>query len=318
MQYHDTSLAPFHPSTEIVEATLSELPPIEDVVSGQIGLSTIAMYKHSLAAYSAWCTQERKDATDAQSLKDWRDSLYLHTDKSPHTINRMIASVKYIIREMADKKLLDDAVSIQFDRVHGVKVKALKERLKQHGRTRIEQEDMRRLCESPDSSTLVGKRDRALLATLASSGIRASELASLQVGQIVKRGRHHFLQVRGKTDIDYRDAHLSQEAYTLIMAWLDARPVLSSYVFTRFEGRGQRASDQPISEAGVWQTVKKYAALCELAHVKPHDFRRFLGTQLAAKDIRKAQLALGHKSIEITARHYVLDKLEGGLTDNLY
>jgi integrase len=52
--------------------------------------------------------------------------------------------------------------------------------------------------------------------------------------------------------------------------------------------------------------------------VKPHDFRRFVGTQLAAKDIRKAQLALGHKSIEVTARHYVLDELKVGLTDNLY
>jgi integrase/recombinase XerD len=205
-----------------------------------------------------------------------------------------------------------------FDRVHGVKVKALKKRLKQHGRTRIEPEDMRRLCESPDTTTLVGKRDAALLATLASSGIRASELASLKVGQIVKRGRFHFLQVRGKTDIDYRDAHLSVEARTLMMQWLAARPVMSDYVFTSFEGRGRRVSDKPISEAGVWQTVKKYAAQCELEHIKPHDFRRFVGTQLAATDIRKAQLALGHASIEITARHYVLDSLEGGATDNLY
>ena len=32
--------------------------------------------------------------------------------------------------------------------------------------------------------------------------------------------------------------------------------------------------------------------------------------QFAAKDIRKAQKALGHKSIEVTARHYVLGELE--------
>ncbi|GHO67579.1 hypothetical protein KSC_064710 [Ktedonobacter sp. SOSP1-52] len=41
-------------------------------------------------------------------------------------------------------------------------------------------------------------------------------------------------------------------------------------------------------------------------------------TQLAKKDIRKAQLALGHKSIEVTAKHYVLDELEVGQTDSLY
>ena len=53
-------------------------------------------------------------------------------------------------------------------------------------------------------------------------------------------------------------------------------------------------------------------------HIKPHDFRRFVGTQLAKSDIRKAQKALGHKRIDTTARHYVLDELEPGLTDNLY
>jgi hypothetical protein len=43
-----------------------------------------------------------------------------------------------------------------------------------------------------------------------------------------------------------------------------------------------------------------------------------VGTRLAAKDIRKAQKALGHKRIDTTARHYVLDELEAGLTDDLY
>ena len=63
----------------------------------------------------------------------------------------------------------------------------------------------------------------------------------------------------------------------------------------------------------MWKIVQKYANLCDLSHVKPHDFRRFVGTQLAASDFRKAQKALGHKSIETTARHYVLDTLKVGL-----
>jgi len=81
---------------------------------------------------------------------------------------------------------------------------------------------------------------------------------------------------------------------------------------------GQLATTEPLSETAVWKIVTGYAEQCGLAHIKPHGFRRFVGTQLAAKDIRKAQVALGHKSIEITARHYVLDELEVGLTDHLY
>ncbi len=53
----------------------------------------------------------------------------------------------------------------------------------------------------------------------------------------------------------------------------------------------------------------------------PHQAARcpaVVGTQLAKRDIRKAQKALGHKRIDTTAQHYVLDELEEGLTDDLY
>jgi hypothetical protein len=43
-----------------------------------------------------------------------------------------------------------------------------------------------------------------------------------------------------------------------------------------------------------------------------------VGTELAKRDIRQAQKALGHIRIETTAKHYVLDELEVGLTDGLY
>jgi integrase/recombinase XerD len=70
--------------------------------------------------------------------------------------------------------------------------------------------------------------------------------------------------------------------------------------------------------SAAWRAVQRYAQHVGLAHVKPHDFRRFVGTELARRDIRLAQKALGHKRIETTARHYVLDELAGGLTDHLY
>jgi len=79
-----------------------------------------------------------------------------------------------------------------------------------------------------------------------------------------------------------------------------------------------RPTTQPMSTTAVWQAVQRYAAVVGLQHVKPHDFRRFVGTELAKKDLRQAQKALGHKSIETTAKHYLLDDLEVGLTDGLY
>jgi integrase len=177
---------------------------------------------------------------------------------------------------------------------------------------------MRRLCDAPDPLTLRGRRDRALLATLASSGCRVSEVVTLTAAQISSRTGRFVLQVLGKNQTAPREAPLSQEAYTLIEAWLARRPVESAYLFTSFAGRGPRATAQSMSPTAVWQAVQHYAAAVGLRHVKPHDFRRFVGTELAKRDIRQAQKALGHTRIETTAKHYVLDELEVGLTDGLY
>lgn len=77
-------------------------------------------------------------------------------------------------------------------------------------------------------------------------------------------------------------------------------------------------TERPLSAVAVWQIVRKYTNGVGLDDIKPHDFRRFVGTQLARKNLRMAQKALGHKRLETTARHYILDELEPGLTDDLY
>lgn len=288
------------------------------LLAGQLAPSSLAMYKRDVAAYLAYAQAHGKDPLYPLTLTDWRDDLALHSKMSPHTINRMLSAVKRVVKQAASKELVSIEISHRFKDIDGVKVKALKSRLKQHRRTRISPEDMRRLCEAPNAETLIGKRDRALLSTLASSGLRASEVSSLRMDQVSKRGKGYFLSVIGKSDIEPRDAYLSHEAFSLIQAWLAARPVTSEYIFTSFTTRAATPMTTPISEVTVWNIVQRYAEQCALSHIKPHDFRRFVGTQLASKDIRKAQKALGHKSIEVTARHYVLDELEAGLTDHLY
>src|SRR5579862_9749744 len=143
---------------------------------------------------------------------------------------------------------------------------------------------MRRLAAKPDISTLKGLRDAALLHTLASSGIRLAEAASLKGEQIketiVNGKRGYVLEVCGKTDDTPREAPLSAEAYTALQAWVDARPILSDYLFIASNGRGQRWTSRPMAEENIQKTIRQYAEALGLAHVKPHDFRRFVGTQL--------------------------------------
>jgi integrase/recombinase XerD len=296
------------------------MPQLEDILTGQLSASSIAMYKRDMHAYVSYTEEYNIVWLDPKSLVAWRDDLALQTIMSPNTINRMLSSVRRVIKEMADRDLIEESISMKFDRVRGVKVKSLKKRLKKNSRTLITKDDMRRLCESPDTDTVIGIRDAALLAVLASSGVRASEAATLTFSQIRTHENGYSLDVCGKADIEYRSTHLSKEAYDLIYEWKGRRPFSSETIFTSFDTRAAIPRDRPMSESSVWRVVQKYAGQCAIPHIKPHDFRRFVGTQILTKtgDIRKAQKALGHQSIETTARHYVLDTLEIGLTDNLY
>jgi site-specific recombinase XerD len=275
------------------------------------------MYTRDFAAYVTFAG-ERSEVLNPTALARWRTHLAQATDKSPNTINRMLSAVKRIMREAATQGYLSHETASAFEQVPGVKVAALKDRIKGNARVRIEPAEMRTVCELPELERLIGLRDTALLATLASSGLRVSELVSLTHSQIRPKGKSFVVMVLGKNDVEPREAPLSREAYGHIQTWLQVRPVESDYIFTAFDGRGARLSDRPISPTATWSVVKKYAQEAGLDDVKPHDFRRFVGTQLARSNIRNAQKALGHKRLETTARHYVLDELEAGLTDNLY
>lgn len=287
------------------------------ILSGQLSKSSLRKYREDFEAYLAYA-QTPESALEAATLAQWRAYLANETTMSPNTINRKLAAVKRLMKEAAVQGYVSYEQIASFERIEGVKITALKDRTKPNARTRISPEDMRRLTMAPDPDTLIGLRDRAILHTLASSGVRIAELANLRSSQIFKRDGGYFLSVRGKNDAEYRDAYLSIEAYNAIQLWLQSRPVPSDYVFTAFGGRGNRLSDQPMSGVGLWKVVCHYASAIGLANVKPHDLRRFVGTQIAKVDIRKAQKALGHKRIDTTARHYVLDELESGLTDHLY
>lgn len=287
------------------------------ILAGQLAPSSLAMYQRDFQSYLRFAGSPHA-AVDAATLARWRAHLAQETTMSPNTINRMISAVKRLMREAAVQGYVPAATAATFENIAGVKTSALKTRIKTSSRTRIEPSAMRKMCDTPDAKGLIGLRDAALLATLASSGLRVSEAAGLTNTQIVPKGSSYVVLVRGKNDVEVREAPLSREAFGHIQAWLEKRPLQSRYLFTAFSGRGERPLDRPMSVVSIWRVVHKYAEANDLENVKPHDFRRFVGTQLARTNLRMAQKALGHKRLETTARHYILDELEPGLTDGLY
>lgn len=296
---------------------LAYLPISPTALAGQVRPSTLALYTHDALAYAAFAGSADA-AQNPATLLAWRQHLVRTTRYSPHTINRMLSSVRAVMRTAFDVGAISDVQHAGFAAVSPVRVRALKERVHPHRKTLITREQMHDLCAAPDLTTLRGIRDRAILLTLATSGVRAGELCALQPTQIATVPGGYLLRVVGKEDIEPRAAPLAPIAHDAIGAWLACRTVTSPYIFTSFAGRGAlRLSAKPMSTSALWQVVQAYAGLVGLSHIKPHDFRRYVGTQLAATNVRTAQLALGHASIQITERHYLLDQLVAGTTDSL-
>lgn len=300
-----------------------KLPTVFDtsLLAGQVRSSTIRSYQMVFTEYlnfaGDWPT-----ALEPATLAKWRTHLS-GLALSPNTINRKLTSIKAVMKAATEQGYLSPTLALAFSQVDGVSISAMRDRLKANARTKILPEEMRSLCNAPDTLTLAGLMHRALLLTLASSGLRITEAITLRPKQILKRTNAgktgYVVEVIGKTDIQPRDAPLSPEAYSAIQSWLHNRPIESEWIFTGFGGRGDREPrTNHIHPVSAWQIVKRYAAKVGLEHIKPHDFRRFVGTQLARSDPRQAQRALGHKDISTTYRHYVLDELELGLTDNLF
>jgi integrase/recombinase XerD len=289
------------------------------ILAGNIAPSSLAMYQRDFLAYLEYAGTPEL-ALDPATFARWRTHLASTTTMSPNTINRMLSAVKRLMDAAAEQKYISYELAEAFKRVRGVKVNAMKERLRVRNRIRIDPETMRKLIDSIDSSTPVGLRNKALFTTLASSGLRIQELAHLKYEQIIKKNDGcllHLYAQEGKNQEEDRDAHISLEAVAAIEAWLAVRPIVSEYIFTSFAGRGEkRYLTTPITPQGTWLVVKQIAEPF-IPGIKPHDFRRFVGTQLAKKDIRKAQLALGHKRIETTSK-YDLREIQPGETDHLF
>lgn len=180
--------------------------------------------------------------------------------------------------------------------VEGVSVVAVRQRLKAPARVRLTPAPRRQLCDAPNPATLLGLRDRAWLATLAGSGCRSSAGIALTVGQRETRDGGSVLEVLGKGQAPPRDAPLRREAYAHLQAWLTARAapggVETPVILTACAG--PRPTARQLTAGAAWCAVRTYALQCGLAHVTPHDLRRFVGTQLATRALRQAQKALGH------------------------
>lgn len=313
-------------AVKVIEVTVGEngnmhitkVSPFDvSVLAGQVTASTSKVYQKALTKYLAFAgTTER--ALLPLTLVQYRQHLVNDTQLSPATINRELSSVKGILKQACEQGLMIRDLYEGFAAIRGVKNGAMKERSKENARTEISKEDMRKLVMAPNILTITGKMHHALLLTMASTGMRVSEIVGLKLSQIkqVKTG-HEIVGLLGKNHTEKRTVKTANEAVEAINVWVELRGFDSEFVFTRAKGQGRSDRDS-ISTNAAWQVVQKYAKRIGLTDIKPHDFRRFVGTQLANVDVKEAQMQLGHKDARTTLNHYVVKKMRDDLVEGLF
>lgn len=159
----------------------------------------------------------------------------------------------------------------------------------------IEQVD--KLLEVIDTSTLSGKRDSALFELIYSCGLRISEACDLLVSNVHMQER--ILLVHGKGDKERIVPFGEQAAEKLEFYLNEVRPELTKgrivpQVFVNYKG-------DPISRKGVWKRFKELEALTGI-DCKVHTLRHSFATHLLAggADLRSVQELLGHSDLSTT------------------
>lgn len=159
--------------------------------------------------------------------------------------------------------------------------------------------DVEKLLAAPEASTLLGCRDRAMLETLYSTGIRVSELVGINMNDIDEPGQALIVSGKGRRE-------------RIVPLGTHALRALSDWIATRRRNGHELLSEDPlfinrhgtrISTRSVRRKVSKYLEQARLdPDISPHTLRHSFATHLLdnGADLRAVQELLGHRSLSTT------------------
>ena len=259
---------------------------------GNKSRNTIAAYKSDIHGFLEFL--EDKKIRKASRINDAHLSEYIsgikECGKSDATVNRLYMSLKSFARFLIKIKAIVEDFTQLFDRP--------KLKLKPPYVPKIE--EIERMLDRIWPGEENGMRDRAMLELLYSSGLRASELCDLQLGDFT-RGHVQINCGKGsKTRCVPVTENASMAIEYYILNW---RGNEEGYLF--ITDQRKKVQRQSLSKL-----VGVYAKQAGLSNVTAHTLRHACATHLLEKgaDIRMIQEVLGHSSITTTQRYTQLSK----------
>ncbi len=167
--------------------------------------------------------------------------------------------------------------------------------------------EVNRIVACPDPSTCDGQRNRAILETLYSCGLRVSELTDLRISNIYVRERYLLVRGKGRKEriVPIADSALDEiHRYFQFRYELDIQPGFEDYVFLNRFGR-------KLSRMMIFNIVRRYAGEAGIRkEISPHTFRHTFATHLleGGANLRAIQMMLGHEQISTTEIYTKVDK----------
>jgi integrase/recombinase XerD len=165
----------------------------------------------------------------------------------------------------------------------------------------LSESEVEALLKAPSDDTPEGLRDRAILELLYGSGLRISEVLSLQVQNVnLVQG---FVLVRGKGNKE-RVVPISDYCKEALLRYLkEGRPALLRMRVMQRNPLFVTARGTVLTRQGFYKNMRKYGLLANLARrVSPHKLRHSFATHLVENgaDLRSVQEMLGHADISTT------------------
>lgn len=280
-------------------ALLSYLEHLE--VERNVSRLTIRNYGSYLREFVGWFSEQgykKLTDIDVTVIRHYRLYLSEKLTQSGEPISKKTQSYYIIAMRSWLKWLIKQDVKV----LHPEKIdlpKAESQHMKFLSADKVEQ-----LLSQPSLSTKTGLRDKALLEVLFSTGLRVSELVSLNRDQIDFQTNEFGVIGKGRRP---RVVFLSDRASDWLQRWLRSRSDNWEPVFIRFAGKKEPlksdGEEMRLTTRSVQRIVDKYVKKAKLPiKVSPHGIRHSFATDLLSNGagLREVQEMLGHKNVSTT------------------
>jgi len=259
-------------------------------------------YSHYLKKFKVWLSSKSllnllPQELSAQDVWDYRLFLSRHQNKGK-SLSKLTQNYYLIaLRALLSYFVAKDIVSLPPDKVTLPKDAKNEKTIKF-----LTLEQVEKLLNAPDASSPAGLRDKTILETLFSTGLRIAELVSLN--------REQFDSIADKQDFELgiigkgsrpRTVYFSERALEWLKKYLKTRGDKQKALFINYRGRAQEESR--LTARSIERIIKKYALKAGIPFfTTPHTLRHSYATDLLSQgvDLRSIQEFLGHKNIMTT------------------